>query len=100
MTYSGFLALFVVPPLVFIVLLCRGVLAHRGWRPIVALLVIVYATATPWDSAAVARGYWGFDQRRIVGVRAFGLPLEELAFFGLQTLLTSIWVRRRLRGAS
>jgi len=60
----------------------------------------VYATATPWDSAAVARGLWGFDPQRILGIRAFGLPVEELAFFGLQTLLTAIWVRHRLRSTS
>jgi lycopene cyclase domain-containing protein len=97
MTYAGFLALFVVPPLIVAALLSRGVLRHGGWKPIAVLLGIVYATATPWDSAAVARGYWGFDPRRILGVHAFGLPVEELAFFGLQTLLTSIWVRQRLR---
>lgn len=100
MTYAGFLALFVVPPLVAALLLCRGVLRHGGWRPIAALLAILYVTATPWDSAAVAAGLWGFDPRRILGVRAFGLPVEELAFFGLQTLLTSIWVRQRLRSAA
>ena len=97
MTYAGFLALFVVPPLLVATLLWRGALREGGWKPIVVLLCIVYATATPWDSVAVARGYWGFDPRRILGVRAFGLPMEELAFFGLQTVLTATWVRQRLR---
>jgi lycopene cyclase domain-containing protein len=98
-TYAGFLALFVVPPLLAAALLCRDAVGHGGWKPIAALLVIVYATATPWDAAAVARGLWGFDPSRTVGVYVFGLPVEELAFFGLQTLLTSIWVRHRLRSA-
>ena len=100
MTYGGFLLLFVVPPLVLTALRCRGALRRGGWRPIAALLAIVYATATPWDSAAVARGLWGFDPQRILGVRLFGLPIEELSFFGLQTLITSIWVRHRLGGAA
>ena len=99
MTYAGFLLLFVVPPLVLAALCCRGVMRHGGWRPIAALLAIVYATATPWDSVAVARGLWGFDPQRIIGIRLFGLPIEELSFFGLQTLLTSIWVRHRLGDA-
>jgi lycopene cyclase domain-containing protein len=99
MTYAGFLASFVLPPLVATALLCRGALRHGGWKPILALLVIVYVTTTPWDRAAVARGLWGFDSERILGIRAFGLPVEELAFFGLQTLLTAIWVRHRLVSA-
>jgi lycopene cyclase domain-containing protein len=98
-TYAGFLALFVLPPLVATALYCRGALRHGGWKPIAALLVIVYVTTTPWDSAAVAQGLWGFDPARILGIRAFGLPVEELAFFGLQTLLTAIWVRHRLASA-
>lgn len=97
MTYAGFLALFVVPPLVATILLCRGDLARGGWKTVAALLVIVYAATTPWDSAAVAQGLWSFDPERIIGIRVFGLPIEELSFFGLQTLLTSIWVRHRLR---
>ena len=100
MTYAGFLALFVVPPLVAAALLCRGALRDGGWKPIAALLAIVYVTTTPWDSAAVAQGLWGFDPGRILGVRLLGLPVEELAFFGLQTLLTSIWVRHRLLGSA
>ena len=100
MTYVAFLALFVVPPLVVVALLCRRDLAYGGWRPLAALLAIVYATATPWDRAAIARGYWGFDPGRILGARAFGVPVEELAFFGLWTLLTAIWVQHRLRSAS
>jgi lycopene cyclase domain-containing protein len=96
MTYAGFLALFVLPPLAGTAFLCRGALRHGGWKPIAGLLAIVYVMTTPWDGAAVAQGLWGFDPERLLGLWAFGLPVEELAFFGLQTLLTAIWVRHRL----
>lgn len=96
MTYAGFLALFVVVPLVAVAVRGQRALGRGGWRPLAVLLVIVYATTTPWDAAAVARGLWDFDPERLLGPRLFGLPIEELAFFGLQTLLTGIWVRHRL----
>jgi lycopene cyclase domain-containing protein len=62
-----------------------------------ALLGIVYAATSPWDNAAVAMGLWDFDPARILGVRLGWLPLEEYAFFGLQTLLTGVWALDRLR---
>lgn len=99
MTYAGFLLLFVVLPLVAAVWRYGAALGDRGWRALAMLLAIVYATTTPWDNAAVARGLWDFDPERIAGVRLGWLPLEEYAFFGLQAALTGVWVLHRLRAA-
>ena len=89
MTYASFLALFVGLPLVVM---------WVAWRPRVpvVLLLIVYAAATPWDNLAAGSGLWTFAPDKIGGLRLWHLPIEEYAFFGLQTLLTGGWVARRL----
>jgi lycopene cyclase domain-containing protein len=95
-TYATFLLCFVVAPLVLVLWRYGGVLRDRGWAPLALLLGVVYATATPWDQAAVAMGLWSFAPERIAGPTWRGLPIEELAFFGLQTMLTGVWVLHRL----
>jgi lycopene cyclase domain-containing protein len=93
-TYAEFLLLFVCPPALASVLLFGR--SQRRWAPIVALLAIVYATASPWDNAAVRAGLWRFSPAQTTGVTIGALPLEEYAFFGLQTLLVGFWVLARL----
>ncbi|HXX30445.1 MAG TPA: lycopene cyclase domain-containing protein [Myxococcaceae bacterium] len=94
MTYGRFLLLFLVLPLG--VLALRGELARGPWRPLLLVLGLAYAATTPWDAWAVAHGLWAFPPGKVWGPRLLGLPLEEYCFFGLQTLLTGLWVRRRL----
>ena len=96
MTYGRFLFAFVVLPLAAVLWRYSQVLRRGGYRPLVALLCIVYVATTPWDNAAVAAGLWDFAPDKIWGVRLGYLPLEEYLFFGLQALLTGIWVRARL----
>jgi lycopene cyclase domain-containing protein len=101
LTYARFLVLFVGLPIVGFLVLARMFGKSRGsWLPLVLLLGVAYVTTTPWDSWAVRHGLWEFNPQRIWGIRLFSLPLEELLFFGLQTVLTGLWVRRRLSNAS
>ena len=94
MTYGRFLFLFLVLPLGL--LLTRAEVRAGPWRPLFWLLLVVYLATTPWDSLAVAQGLWDFPEGKTWGVRLFRLPLEEYLFFGLQTCLVGLLVRRRL----
>lgn len=96
MTYARFLALFVLLPILASAWLMRRELPTWRRLPLGLLLFIVYATTSPWDNVAVRDGLWQFDEARIWGVRIGYLPLEEYLFFGLQTVLTALWVMRRL----
>lgn len=99
MTYAEFLALFVGIPLVFSLVRHRAVLSRRGeLLPLIGITCIVYAATSPWDNAAVAKGLWAFSEAQISGLRIGLLPVEEYAFFGLQTWLVGLWVVARLRG--
>lgn len=97
MTYARFLALFVVLPAILLAYRFRKDLDRRALLPFALLLLVVYAATSPWDNYAVAHGLWSFDPERIWGIRIVHLPVEEYLFFGLQTLLTGVWVWRRLR---
>jgi lycopene cyclase domain-containing protein len=96
MTYLSFLLLFVVLPIAGLCFRLRRRLSAPGWGPLALLLAVVYAATSPWDNAAVAKGFWSFDPERILGLKLGWLPLEEYLFFGLQTLLTGLWFRDRL----
>ncbi|HZH02757.1 MAG TPA: lycopene cyclase domain-containing protein [Myxococcaceae bacterium] len=96
MTYGRFLGLFLVVPIGVLLWAWRRDLRRGSWAPLGILIAVVYAATTPWDNAAVAWGIWGFGEGKTWGLRLGYLPLEEYLFFGLQTVLTGLWVRRRL----
>lgn len=96
MSYTVYLLLFVVSPLLLVLWRFGDVLRDRGWAPLALLLVIVYGATIPWDAAAIANGLWSFDPARLAGPHLIGVPIEEMAFFGLQTMLTGVWVLHRL----
>jgi len=95
-TYARFLGLFVLLPILASAYVLRADLRRGRFLPLLLLLVVVYAATTPWDNHAVASGLWDFDNERTWGVRLIHLPVEEYLFFGLQTVLTGLWVRARL----
>jgi len=108
MTYASFLAVFLGLPLAVAVLV-TAIDARRG-RPVaapeaVALaahVVIAVAYTTPWDNYLVATRAWWYDPDRVLGITLGWVPLEEYAFFVLQTLLTGLVLlalRRRVRPA-
>jgi lycopene cyclase domain-containing protein len=96
MTYGWFLALFVVLPMVLLVIAWWPTVTRLPWKAFLLLLLVVFLTTTPWDSAAVKHGLWRFPEGKTWGIRLGWLPLEEYLFFGLQTLLTGLWAARRL----
>ena len=44
-------------------------------------IIIVGGAYIYWDVLATARGDWAFNDIYIVGIRFFGLPIEEILFF-------------------
>jgi len=97
-TYARVLLLFVVPPLVIAALLARPFFAARHLAFVAGLSAVVLVWTSPWDNAAVAMGLWSFDLGRTSGLVIGRLPIEEYAFFLLQTWLgvaAAVWWMRR-----
>jgi lycopene cyclase domain-containing protein len=111
MTYFGFLAVFLGPPL--LILAALSLLDRRNQRQLPAslsqipawLAVLIHvgvavAYTTPWDNYLVATGVWYYRPELVSGVTLGWVPLEEYLFFVLQTLMVGLWLlylARRLR---
>lgn len=99
MKYFGFLARFVVVPL----LIMRVLLwFHRrndknlpdelqSWDEETVLLghvAVAVAYTTPWDNYLVANKVWSYDPDLVTGLTLGYVPIEEYSFFVLQSLMT------------
>lgn len=102
MTYFGFLARFIVLPL--LVLRFLHYLDRRGGKAMPPALSswpedivlaghagVAVAYTTVWDNYLVASGVWSYDPRLVTGVTLGYVPVEEYTFFVLQSLLTGSW---------
>lgn len=98
MTYATFLAVFVVLPAIALGVLWRRHLRGSDVWLVGGLALLAAATAYPWDSWAVERGYWRFDPARVLAWLG-PLPIEECAFFLLQTALVGLVTSALLRRA-
>ncbi|MCK6625693.1 MAG: lycopene cyclase domain-containing protein [Anaerolineae bacterium] len=103
MTYFGFLAQFLVIPILLLALLTwfdrrRGLTlppALRGWparRVVIGHILVALIYTTPWDNYLVATGVWSYNPALITGLVLGWVPIEEYTFFVLQPLLTSLWL--------
>lgn len=54
---------------------------YLRWKAFVTGALLMAALFIPWDIFFTARGIWGFNDAYIIGVKWFGLPLEEWLFF-------------------
>ena len=106
MTYFGFLAQFVVIPLALVGGLTLYDVAYRKktlparlsglptWIALAAHVVVALIYTTPWDNYLVATRVWWYDPKLVTGITIGWVPIEEYAFFVLQTLLTGLWLLR------
>lgn len=103
MTYARFHLLLTLPVLVLLAVSDGG--RAMGGKAVMAVTLVLCAVmvfTTPWDNYAAACGIWGFPRGRYF-FKIGWLPVEEYAFFVIQTLIvvfaTSI-VQRLLPPAS
>jgi lycopene cyclase domain-containing protein len=93
MTYLGFHALFLLPPLLALAWLGRGRMAAihpRAGAYLAAVGAIALVYTTPWDNYLVWRGVWSYGADRVIGTIGY-VPVEEL-----QPLLAGLWLYRLL----
>jgi putative membrane protein len=97
MTYFRFHLIFNLPLLVLLALLGGTPAWAKGEIVAMALvLVAVMIFTTPWDNLAAKWGIWGFPREKF-SVRIGYLPIEEYAFFLLQSLNVMLAVRALFR---
>jgi lycopene cyclase domain-containing protein len=103
MSYFGFLARFILLPIILFALLYwwnerRGKTlpaALQGVSPLkmlATLVLIALVYTTPWDNYLVATGVWWYDPALVTGLVLGWVPIEEYTFFILQPILVGLWL--------
>jgi len=54
---------------------------YKKWKAIVPALVLPGVLFLIWDAWFTSLGVWGFNERYVIGVYLYNLPLEEVLFF-------------------
>jgi 15-cis-phytoene synthase/lycopene beta-cyclase len=97
-SYASFLGLFVVLPTLLLGALLRRRFQRADLLPVLVTVAIAFVASFPWDSYAVAHGYWHFNGHQISGAHLGILPIEECAFFALESVLVATIVLPVLNG--
>jgi len=101
-TYFGFLARFIILPLIALRILIHKDRKHgqslpnemQSWREndvLIGHVITAVTYTTPWDNYLVASNVWAYDTDLVTGHTIGWVPIEEYTFFVLQSLLTGSW---------
>lgn len=53
---------------------------YQSWRERILIPLTLFAVGVVWDTYAVSRGHWEFNDEFLLGVYIGKLPLEEYVF--------------------
>lgn len=102
MTYGQFLVVFLLLPIAGLALLLLRARRQRRldamrlqgvnrWWLLTGLVIVAIIYTIPWDNHLIAEGVWWYDSSLVSGVTLGHIPLEEVLFFPLQTILIGLW---------
>lgn len=108
MTYFGFLAIFLIVPILILLALARRDAQHGLTLPaafgafsaktaVLLHVIIALIYTTPWDNYLVATRVWWYDPNLVTGIVFGWVPIEEYTFFILQPIFTGLWLLFWLR---
>ena len=90
MTYLQFHLAFTVP-VVLVLAVLQG-RTREPWWPLWLLVGIAFVYTTPWDNWLVANEIWTYPPGAVLFEIGY-VPVEEYAFFVIQTVMTGLTVR-------
>ena len=113
MTYLNFLLVFIVPAVALLALITywdacaarrlpSALRARGAGAVLLAHVLVALLYTTPWDNYLVATRVWWYNPQLVLGITLGWVPLEEYAFFILQTAMTGwllLALHRRLPAA-
>lgn len=92
MSYSAFLLVFLVIPIVLLAVGLRQHIQRHHLLAMVLVSAIAFVYTTPWDNYAAYKGLWSFAPEFVWGPPLwFGwLPLEEYLFYFAEAIFTCL----------
>ncbi|SDQ92245.1 lycopene cyclase domain-containing protein [Natronobacterium texcoconense] len=93
LSYLGFHAVFVLPPILVLGWLAArrsdAWLTREGVTGLAIILVLAVTYTTPWTNHMIPVGVWWYGEDVVLG-RLWHTPIEEYLFFVLQPILTAL----------
>ena len=87
LTYLTLLTVFIILPTFVIII--RNIKTVSEYKLVVFSSFIILPSSLLWDYLSILNGVWYFEN--IIGVWAFGLPIEEILFMiSLTTFVSSL----------
>ncbi|KAK3372387.1 Phytoene synthase [Podospora didyma] len=80
---------FTIPLALVLTLLTYPIITRVYILQIASLVVVAFLATLPWDAYLIRHGVWTYPKEAIFGPRVWGIPVEELFFFVIQTYITS-----------
>ncbi len=90
MTYSEFLLIFTIAPILILAVALRKDIKAAHIKTLLLVSLIAFVATSAWDNFAVYSGIWMFPPEKTLGLYLYYVPVEEYAFFFLQTYLTGL----------
>lgn len=98
MTYFGFLAIFILFPILALSIVSitkrRKGKSINDSKTVAAIgihIILALLYTTPWDNYLVATDVWSYNSRLVSGIFLGYVPIEEYTFFLLETWFVGLW---------
>lgn len=92
LTYSGVHIRYTVPIAILLLYFARPLFKSADKITLIFLLTCALFYTTPWDNHIISHGAWSYPAGRATSAPIGFIPLEEYAFFIIQTAITGIFV--------
>lgn len=93
MTYAQFLGIFLLVPIALLSAHFKKSEEYQKKAFIKGILVLIFLAVTyttPWDNYLVKTKVWWYGPDKVIGTIGY-VPIEEYAFFVLQTIMSGLW---------
>lgn len=81
---------FTIPPVVVLGFAMHPLLTRLDLVRILFLVTVAVTATIPWDSYLIRTGVWTYPEDGVLGYALWDIPIEELFFFVIQTVITSL----------
>ncbi|KAK4181350.1 Phytoene synthase/Lycopene cyclase [Triangularia setosa] len=82
---------YTIPLAALLTVIAYPIFHRTHFLQIGSLIVVSFLATLPWDSYLIRSNIWTYPPDAIIGPRLYGIPIEELFFFVIQTYITSLF---------
>ncbi|KAK4229975.1 Phytoene synthase/Lycopene cyclase [Podospora fimiseda] len=82
---------FTIPLALLLTGIAYPILHRIHFLQIGSLIILSFVATLPWDAYLIKSNIWTYPPDAIIGPRFWGIPIEELFFFVIQTYMTSLF---------